>query len=146
MCLSQLLGFVVVRRCAWVSVGCHLGMVSLVDPQPTMQGSFLHALLTRPHDTTPLPPTPPHPTPPQTQGNATINKHLLQIMSLLLPMRRVCSGKIASQWTGGKAKLPAGAAALRPRSSMVPPTACAPPAFPYALPPLALPTMQQAAS
>ncbi|PSC76011.1 helicase-like transcription factor isoform B [Micractinium conductrix] len=25
-------------------------------------------------------------------GNATINKHLLQIMALLLPMRRVCSG------------------------------------------------------
>lgn len=26
-------------------------------------------------------------------GNATINKHLLQIMALLLPMRRVCSGE-----------------------------------------------------
>jgi len=25
-------------------------------------------------------------------GNAQINKHLLQIMALLLPMRRVCSG------------------------------------------------------
>jgi hypothetical protein len=28
-------------------------------------------------------------------GSAQINKHLLQIMALLLPMRRVCSGEAA---------------------------------------------------
>ena len=33
-------------------------------------------------------------------GNAQINKHLLQIMALLLPMRRVCSGGCCSRQYG----------------------------------------------